>query len=206
MIPKAGPRLKFYAKLQEYFKNSSQNSDIESATNSLSEENCSQNNIDEVVCEADVCGSEARTHEGKREIGKLNFDIGNLVHKKLPEIYKKMNEGVSPSLLEKYKLNRLIVDTFAEKNGCQPRTMEKKGLAIAIVSTFPVLKGKDGEGTVSIVVVICFLSTRLGFEVCNLNFLVVGFVAQTSTLGKQWSYSTSNERNMHFSMYTQIHF
>ncbi|GFY70310.1 PC4 domain-containing protein [Trichonephila inaurata madagascariensis] len=44
------------------------------------------------------------------------------------------------------RVNRLLVQTYIENYDCRPSTKDKLDLAKDIVSTFPVLKGSDGEG------------------------------------------------------------
>lgn len=79
------------------------------------------------------------------------LDIKRIVKKKLPDIYEKLIDG-DPSqinILDKYKINRVLVDSHIQQYDCRPTTKDKIELAKHIVKTFPVLKGTDGEGFVS---------------------------------------------------------
>ena len=83
--------------------------------------------------------------------GSKNFNLKEIVRKKLPDIFNKLEKGdpAEINILHKYKLNRVIVASFIEKYGCRATTKDKLDLAKNIITTFPVLKGAEGEAFVS---------------------------------------------------------
>lgn len=176
LIPKAGPRLKFKKYLKSFLAyddhhdpldNSFTISDPNSSLSSLEREtesiiaiNTSCDTVtmpDPDIVPERVCSSTANishpcpSPECSTDTFSKELDIKGIVKKKLPDIYQKLTEG-DPSLiniLEKYKINRLLVDSYIQKFDCRPTTKDKVELAKQIVKTFPVLKGTDGEDFVS---------------------------------------------------------
>ncbi|GFS37816.1 uncharacterized protein LOC106175700, partial [Trichonephila inaurata madagascariensis] len=79
---------------------------------------------------------------------KKKINIREIIKLKLPDIFSKLEKGdpSSINILHKYRVNRLLVQTYIGNYDCKPSTKDKLDLAKDIVSTFPVLKGSDGEG------------------------------------------------------------
>lgn len=150
LIPKAGPRLKFKSYLKEYVlgKDDPQKEDLEDSTSSILSQSqiyCVSPTLYENEPSTSGNFSQAATANNEKRL-----DLRRLVSRKLPEILKKLDENDPShiSILDKYSLNRLIVDTYIEKNSCSPSTAEKIDLAKDVIKT--VLKGIEGEGFVSI--------------------------------------------------------
>ncbi|GFR16356.1 uncharacterized protein LOC106175700 [Trichonephila clavata] len=76
------------------------------------------------------------------------INIRETVKLKFPDIFAKLEKGdpTNDSILHKYRINRLLVQTYVEEYDCRPSTKNKLNLAKHIVNAFPVLKGSDGEG------------------------------------------------------------
>ncbi|GFS89176.1 uncharacterized protein NPIL_239011 [Nephila pilipes] len=76
------------------------------------------------------------------------INIREIVRLKLPDIFAKLEEGdpTNINVLQKYRINRLVVKTYIENYGFSPTTKNKLDLAKDILNNFPVLKGSDGEG------------------------------------------------------------
>ncbi|GFQ94323.1 uncharacterized protein TNCT_416771 [Trichonephila clavata] len=79
---------------------------------------------------------------------RKKINIRETVKLKLPYIFAKLEKGdpANVSILHKYRINRLLVQTYVEEYDCRPSTKNKLDLAKDIVNAFPVLKGSDGEG------------------------------------------------------------
>ncbi|GFQ93078.1 hypothetical protein TNCT_640371 [Trichonephila clavata] len=79
---------------------------------------------------------------------RKKINIRETVKLKLPYIFAKLEKGdpTNVSILHKYRINRLLVQTYVEEYDCRPSTKNKLDLAKDIVNAFPVLKGSDGEG------------------------------------------------------------
>lgn len=80
-----------------------------------------------------------------------NINVKKIIGNKLPDIYEKLEKGdpANINILEKYRINRVLVNSYIEQYDCRPSTSDKLNLAKDIVNTFPVLKGSEGEGFVS---------------------------------------------------------
>lgn len=158
LIPKAGPRLKFKSYLKKYL---SCKDDLQSIvqhledSTTLNDSSILSEHQSEISCvnptlyEPSTSRNFTQTVIGNNE---KRLDVRHIVSRKLPEILKKLDENDPDhiTILDKYALNRLIVDTYIEKFSCTPTTTEKIDLAKDIIRTFPVLKGLEGEGFVSI--------------------------------------------------------
>ncbi|GFV02707.1 hypothetical protein TNCV_2743801 [Trichonephila clavipes] len=73
--------------------------------------------------------------------------LGEIIKLKLPDIFKiRKGDPSRINILQKYRINRLLAQTYIGNYDCKPSTKDKLDLAKDIVSTFPVLIGSDGEG------------------------------------------------------------
>lgn len=163
LIPKAGPRLKLKKELDNFFKGSCEAASHSDSTVSVIVDQSDFSDVN--VLETSEIGYPGQSsssvisiplssspQSSVSESCKKDIHLKKIVSTKIPEIFKKLESGdpTQINILEKYKLNRLIVEKYIEKYGCQPSTKEKVDLAKCIVNTFPVLKGSSGEGFVSI--------------------------------------------------------
>lgn len=173
LIPKAGPRLKFKKYFETFLSSSVHElldnvSTISDSSSSLSSLEIVANNSspainvpDEPVVAENDCSFTVSTNtydqfsspECSVSVDTFSkvIDVKNIVQKKLPEIHQKLIEGdpAQINILEKCKINRVLVASHIEQYDCRPRTKDKLELAKHIVKVFPVLKGTDGEGFVS---------------------------------------------------------
>jgi hypothetical protein len=88
----------------------------------------------------------------ENSICNRRMDLRKLVHRKYPDLLNRLDLGDKSkiNILDKLKLNRLIVDSYIEVYTSRPTTNEKISLAKDVVSTFPILKSAEGEGYVSV--------------------------------------------------------
>ena len=178
LIPKAGPRLKFKKYLKSYLASTDSYENVSTISDSCPNSSICSSEMKTSIVEENVipmvsvpdtdiaeCGSpfektsdtlpsssSSLTHTCiSVDTFSKPLDINGIIKKKLPDIYKKLIVG-DPSqinILQKYRINRALVESHIAQYDCRPTTKDKIELAKHIVKVFPVLKGTDGEGFVS---------------------------------------------------------
>lgn len=164
LIPRAGPRLKFQAQLRQFIADAELVFNTSSGTDVFElDRDCPSSSRSDVVSvdDARTISVEVLTNTpGSSQRQRPSLDIRALVKRKLPQLYKILmgDDKSLITILDKLKINRLVVDSFIEEFRCKPPTRDKQDLAQNIVNSFPILKSSEGEGYVSILFIIVLLN------------------------------------------------